>query len=645
LGTDGTDPGTVDNPAPIGTTITCEACHNEATIVMDSVIFPSGVEVSGLGDSARCMQCHQGRESTTSVNQRIADADVDDDDTIDDDLSFRNIHYFAAGATLLGGEAMGGYQYAGKSYDIKFAHVEGLDSCTGCHEPHSLKVRVGLCSTCHEEVTGLEDLRNIRFVGSTMDYDGDGSVAESINDEIDGLRDLLYAAIQDYATSIGHPILYDSHSYPYWFNAGDGSRYGTWTARLVRATFNYQFSLKDPGAFAHNGKYVIQLLYDSIEDLNPGLAAGLHRDDAGHFAGSKEAFRHWDDDGHVSASCSKCHSSTGLPLFVAEGVTVSQPIANGLECMTCHDSMPEFTRHAVDEVEFPSGAVVSFGDEEDGNLCINCHQGRESMVSVNEAIAGRELDTVSASLRFINVHYYAAGATLFGTEAKGAYEYKGKAYSGRFEHRSNFDSCTECHDSHSLEVKTDVCAFCHDNGTEPRDYRKSVPDYDGDGNTAEGIAGEVETLHEALYAAIQDYAANVSQVPILYASNYPYVFIDTNGNGQVDEGEATRSNAYNAFTPRLLQAIYNYQYVKKDPGAFAHNGRFIIQVLYDSLESLGTQVTVDMAGMVRPGAQNTSQACGDPAHPFPTGDLNQDCSVGLPDLAILCDHWLQDNNP
>jgi hypothetical protein len=190
-----------------------------------------------------------------------------------------------------------------------------------------------------------------------------------------------------------------------------------------------------------------------------------------------------------------------------------------------------------------------------------------------------------------------------------------------------------------------VCAFCHDNGTEPRDYRKSVPDYDGDGNTAEGIAGEVETLHEALYAAIQDYAANVSQVPILYASNYPYVFIDTNGNGQVDEGEATRSNAYNAFTPRLLQAIYNYQYVKKDPGAFAHNGRFIIQVLYDSLESLGTQVTVDMAGMVRPGAQNTSQACGDPAHPFPTGDLNQDCSVGLPDLAILCDHWLQDNNP
>jgi hypothetical protein len=172
-----------------------------------------------------------------------------------------------------------------------------------------------------------------------------------------------------------------------------------------------------------------------------------------------------------------------------------------------------------------------------------------------------------------------------------------------------------------------------------------VPDYDGDGNTSEGIAGEVETLHKALYAAIQNYAANVCGVPILYASNYPYVFIDTNGNGQADAGETTRSNSYNAFTPRLLQAIYNYQFVKKDPGAYAHNGKFIVQVLYDGLESLGTQVTVDMTGMVRPQAQNTLQECGDASHPYPPGDLNQDCCVDLRDLAICCNHWLEDNNP
>jgi len=37
--------------------------------------------------------------------------------------------------------------------------------------------------------------------------------------------------------------------------------------------------------------------------------------------------------------------------------------------------------------------------------------------------------------------------------------------------------------------------------------------------------------------------------------------------------------------------------------------------------------------------------CGDPNHPYPVGDLNQDCRVDLLDLAILASHWLEDNTP
>ena len=33
--------------------------------------------------------------------------------------------------------------------------------------------------------------------------------------------------------------------------------------------------------------------------------------------------------------------------------------------------------------------------------------------------------------------------------------------------------------------------------------------------------------------------------------------------------------------------------------------------------------------------------CGDPNHPYPLGDLNQDCRVNLLDLAILALHWLE----
>jgi hypothetical protein len=36
----------------------------------------------------------------------------------------------------------------------------------------------------------------------------------------------------------------------------------------LKAAYNYQYATKDPGAFAHNGKYIIQLLYDSLADLD-----------------------------------------------------------------------------------------------------------------------------------------------------------------------------------------------------------------------------------------------------------------------------------------------------------------------------------------------------------------------------------------
>ena len=103
VGADGSEPNVVNAPAPIGTTVQCEACHNTATIVKTSVIFPSGIEVQNLGDESRCMVCHQGRASTVSVDTQIADAGLAEDlDTVSEDLGFTNIHYYAAAATQYG---------------------------------------------------------------------------------------------------------------------------------------------------------------------------------------------------------------------------------------------------------------------------------------------------------------------------------------------------------------------------------------------------------------------------------------------------------------------------------------------------------------------------------------------------------------
>jgi hypothetical protein len=597
VGADGSEAGVVDAAAPIGSVVSCEACHNDATQDLTSVTFPSGVEVTGLGSEARCMTCHQGRHSTISVNQSIADAGLGegDEDATSEDLGFSNIHYYAAAATQYGTVAQGGYEYDGKSYDSKFDHVAPYDTCVDCHDSHTLEVKFEECTQCHTDLESSEDLANIRMEGSLIDYNGNGDLEEGIMAEIQGLQDMLYQAMQAYAADVGGtPIVYDSHAYPYFFidtnadgEAGEdeanyGNQFNVWTPRLAKAAYNYQVSNKDPGEFAHGGKYIIQLLYDSIEDLNMSLSEPVdlsmaNRIDHGHFAGSEEAFRHWDEDGAVPASCSRCHSAEGLPLFIEQGVAIEQPVANGLNCATCHNDVTTFTRYETESVPFPSGAELTL-DDLDANLCLNCHQGRASTVSLDAAIGDKEADVVSEALSFQNVHYFAAGASLFGDEAKGAYQFEGNDYIGLNEHVPGFNTCIECHDTHALEVVYEECGDCHDGVASEEDLhniRVSSGDFDGDGDAAEGIAGEIDTMSEALLLSMQEYAAATEGVDgIVYDSHsYPYFFIDTNEDGIPDPDEANYGNQFATWTPRLLRAAYNYQYVQKDPGAFAHNGQ------------------------------------------------------------------------
>ncbi len=616
VGADGSEVNVVDTPHALGTVVDCAACHNSGTVNKTSVIMPSGIELTNLGAEARCMECHQGRESKFSVDAAIEEAAVEDVDAVSADLGFLNIHYFAAAATKYGTLAKGGYEYDGMSYDGNFAHVDGYSTCNECHNPHTLEVKLEECATCHEDVASIEDVQAIRMQGSQVDYNGNGDVDEGIYAEVQGLQESLYANMQAYATEVaGAPIVYSPAAYPYFFNdtnadgvLGDDeavfpNAFKSWTPRLLKAAYNYQTSIKDPGSYVHGGKYIIQLMYDSIDDLNQALGepmdmTAMARIDSGHFAGSEEAFRHWDEEGVVPGSCAKCHAADGLPTFLTEGVNVSTLPSNGLQCSTCHNDLVEFTLYEVESVKFPSGAVIS-ADEPETNLCLNCHQGRESGVSVAKLIGDAEPDEQAESLRFINPHYFAAGATLYGSEAMGMYQYEGKEYAG-FNKHSGVNQCNDCHQTHALTVDPDVCAECHEEVSSPEDFvniRYNFVDYDGDGDDEEGLALEEETMLEALYAGIQAYAAETTGASILYdANSYPYFFADTNANGELDADEANGGNSFKSWTPRLLRAAYNFQWAQKDPGSFVHNGTYVIQALYDSLEDIG----VDVSEMTRP---------------------------------------------
>lgn len=644
LGADGSEAGKVDKAVPAAEAqgIQCTACHNSVATSLTSVAFPGKDEegepiiVSGLGDSARCMVCHQGRASKASVDGQIERFQVTDVDAVvapikneqgnDVSFGFINVHYYAAAATLYGGVVKGGYEYDGKLYDAKHDHVEGYNTCIGCHDPHTLKIKVDDCAVCHgEEVKAEGGLQNIREPeASFADYDGDGNVEEGMYFELQGLQEALLAQIQAYAQETGGAeIKYDGATYPY-FMGTDGKSYPGWTARLLKAAYNYQLSVKDPGAFAHGNKYIVQLLYDSIEDLG-GDVGQLAREDAGHFAGNTLPFRDWDDAGIVPYRCVKCHTATGLPEFIKNGGTVvfsangttltagvgAMEPSNGFACSTCHNEADWPNRYAVTTVPFPSGRSLTFSERNadgqlvpnDSNLCLECHQGRESANSVDAALRGKDADTVDKTISFKNIHYFAAGATLFGNEARGLYEYPDKEYVGRNTHGEGGlagpSQCVECHATHELEVKIDTCENCHKSvktAADLKNIRVSETDYDGDGDVTEGIASEFTVFQERLFAAIQA-NATANGTGIMYdPGRNPYFFVDADGDGTADKDDKGAVIRYNAFTPRLLKAAFNYQYSQKDPGAFAHNPKYVMQALYDSIQNLRG----DVSGLTRP---------------------------------------------
>jgi hypothetical protein len=612
LGADGTAAGTVDNPAVID----CAACHNSATPSLTSVTFPSGKTVTGLGNEAACLQCHQGTMSKVGVDTYLGGRAAD---TVDSTISFSSVnpHYFLAGATQYGTQAQGGYEYDGNAglYGWKFLHPKGTDTCIDCHEKHSSQVRLSVCQECHAGISAMADLRDIRMPASLADYDGDGNTTEGIAAELSGLAALLYSRIQTYALANGGAIVYDGAAYPYWFKPGGstfGNRYAAWTPSLLKAAYNYQFYLKDPGAYAHNAKYVIELLYDSIADLG-GSVSGLVRDDSGHFNPTSMAFRDWDGDvGGVSASCSRCHSgSNGFDYYLQNGFTnptVRQAVVTRMDCDTCHTGYSpagSAPRKYVSQVIFPGDAANtttiynstriynSTSTPDDSFVCMTCHQGRQSNGSVRKTLGTLPVDTIDTSLSVSNVHYAATGGSVYGTTAKVAYEYSselGATYAGFFKHASSTAAakCSTCHGVDAARHEffpslTATCILCHDEttaGAALSTIRKDRgTDYNDNGNITEPLKDELDPIAAALLTAIQAEAT---------ANGFPLDFDPVERRWY----EAGTTTTYAHWTPRMFKAAFNYNFYVREPGFWAHNTDYIAQILYDSIDDVGGDPSV-----------------------------------------------------
>ena len=311
-------------------------------------------------------------------------------------------------------------------------------------------------------------------------------------------------------------------------------------------------------------------------------AAAAHEDELEGMTFDQLACADCHDDEEIPSECARCHSTSGYFDFLgldgaaAGGVDRAAPRGNVLECESCHN---DATREK-NSSSMPSGIeIAGLGVEAS---CMDCHQGRHSKISVDDALTGLDDDEVDTELRLIDIHSGAAGPSQYGTQAKGGYEYDGRTYSGAYTHVVMFETCIDCHDAHSTEIKGEECVACHVGATTAEgraEIRVSGTDFDGDGNVNEGLSEEISDIRERLLLVIKVYAAKTKGLEkIAYEDRRPYFFDE--------QGEP-----YATWTPRLLRAAYNYRYTAA-PGGFAHGGKYHIELLYDSLNDLGTDTSV-----------------------------------------------------
>ncbi len=105
----------------------------------------------------------------------------------------------------------------------------------------------------------------------------------------------------------------------------------------------------------------------------------------------------------------------------------------------------------------------------------------------------------------------------------------------------------------------------------------------------EPLADEIGGLAAATLAAMQ---AAAPAPGLCYTPDvYPCFFVDTDGDKTCSAAEAVFANAFKAWTPALSKAALNFQLSQNDPGSWAHNFDYTAELLYDSTQDLGGDVS------------------------------------------------------
>ena len=205
--------GNYGAPAPIGC-FTCHQPHKNGNFNLRNTeavtlkIDKTGATLFDRGKGNLCVNCHQSRTASSSVNSTFPGTPS----------SHWGPHHGPQGDFLMGAN---GYEFTGETYSSNDVHYDAADNspadaCVTCHRytndkrygsnletgNHGMYLtanvhgnmtdRVDLClDNCHSAIKDTSGTSFAKLDKAAADWDGDGT-AEKYLEEVQGLADLLY---------------------------------------------------------------------------------------------------------------------------------------------------------------------------------------------------------------------------------------------------------------------------------------------------------------------------------------------------------------------------------------------------------------------------------------------------------------------
>ena len=400
-------------------------------------------------------------------------------------------------------------------------------------------------------------------------------------------------------------------------DSGGGVPVGTLNASCMKPCHTFAGIVEQWKTSRHYSTYIANLGGEEVDSWTGAKSCGsCHASDGPQLRLEGDVL-HNGTTGPIGLSHGQLNykdSSTGA---IKEISYAGQTTVAMVGCGTCHDNSPEHDPHLTGAnyvpgafpLRYPVGAddyaIVEkssavgtsdgsqSGKYKSGNACMWCHKSRKDVTNyITTAATGNAITSTTWG------PHEGPQSDVYVGAGKGAYEYIPKAYANSAHNNpANFPTgCVGCHmppiaenggiGNHSFYPQTSACTKCH--GTD-------VPNFDvGGGQSA--VKGMLRSLRTKLNTMLLLTRDGVNPLTSSQLSDEDFALDET-----LPE-KAANALPPPAVTPRpavlapTAGALYNYLVMARGSGFGVHNPKYVKQVLYDSIESVGG----DLTNLVRP---------------------------------------------